>query len=96
MNEYTINKIPSDVLKDIAQKHRYLRKQLKLSQVELSQRSGVSLGSIKRFESTGKIALEALLKLVFVLGRLEDFESVLTPKDSLIHIEKLFSNKTKI
>lgn len=96
MNEYTINKIPSDVLNDIAQKHRYLRKQLKLSQVELSQRSGVSLGSIKRFESTGKIALEALLKLVFVLGRLEDFESVLTPKDSLIHIEKLFSNKTKI
>ncbi|MCH7524838.1 MAG: helix-turn-helix transcriptional regulator [Bacteroidetes bacterium] len=96
MNEYTINKIPSDVLKDIAQKHRYIRKQLKLSQVELSQRSGVSLGSIKRFESTGKIALEALLKLVFVLGRLEDFETVLKPKDSLIHIEKLFSNKTKI
>lgn len=96
MNEYTINKIPSDVLNDIAQKHRYLRKQLKLSQVDLSQRSGVSLGSIKRFESTGKIALEALLKLVFVLGRLEDFESVLTPKNSLIHIEKLFSNKTKI
>ena len=96
MNEYTINKIPSDVLKDIEQKHRYIRKQLKLSQVELSQRSGVSLGSIKRFESTGKIALEALLKLVFVLGRLEDFETVLKPKDSLIHIEKLFSNKTKI
>ena len=96
MNEYTINKIPSDVLKDIAQKHRYIRKQLKLSQAELSQRSGVSLGSIKRFESTGKIALEALLKLVFVLGRLEDFETVLKPKDSLIHIEKLFSNKTKI
>lgn len=96
MNEYTINKIPSDVLKNIAQKHRYLRKQLKLSQVELSQRSGVSLGSIKRFESTGKIALEALLKLVFVLGRLEDFEAVLKPKDSLASIEKLFSSKTKI
>lgn len=95
MNKYTITKLPFDVLKDIAQKHRNIRKQLKLSQVELSERSGVSLGSIKRFEQTGQVALESLLKLVFILGRLEEFETILKSKEDMSHIEKLFSNKTK-
>ena len=76
-------------------KHKKLRKQKGLSQNELAERSGVSLGSLKRFETKGQVSLESLLKLVFVLGRLSDFESVLKPDKDLKHIEKLFDSKKK-
>ncbi len=95
MNKYNISKSPFQVLIETASKHRYLRKSKKLSQIELADRSGVSLGSIKRFESTGKISLESFLKLLHIFGRLDEFDSVLEPKEDLKKIEKLFSNKTK-
>jgi transcriptional regulator with XRE-family HTH domain len=37
------------------------------TQEGLAKRSGVSLGSLKRFESSGHISLESLLKLALVL-----------------------------
>lgn len=76
MNPYSTSKLPSDILLELAQKHRKLRKRNNLSQSELAVRSGVTLGSIKLFESSGKVSLESLLKLVHILGRLEDFAGV--------------------
>lgn len=95
MNKYSVDKLPRDVRIEIADKHRKLRKQRGLSQTELAERSGVSLGSLKRFETKGQVSLESLLKLVFVLGRLPDFESVLKADENLTHIEKLFDSKRK-
>jgi transcriptional regulator with XRE-family HTH domain len=95
MNKYSIGKLPSDILKEVADRHRKLRKTLKLSQGELAERSGVSLGSIKRFESSGQIAFESLLKLAFILNCLEDFDKLFVIRDSSREIEKLFSAKTK-
>ena len=46
------------------------------TQTECATRSGVSLGSLKRFERTGQISLESLLKLAFVLECLGDFDGV--------------------
>jgi transcriptional regulator with XRE-family HTH domain len=40
---------------------------MKLSQVKMSEKSGVSLGSVKRFESSGEISLLALTKLAIAL-----------------------------
>jgi transcriptional regulator with XRE-family HTH domain len=80
----------------LAQKHKVLRKQAGLTQTELAKRSGVSLGSIKRFELTGQISLESLLKSVQVLNRISDFELILNLNDNLMQIDKLFSNRTKI
>jgi len=45
-------------------------------QTECATRSDVSLGSVKRFESSGQISLESLLKLAFVLECLGDFSTV--------------------
>jgi transcriptional regulator with XRE-family HTH domain len=80
------------MLKEISKRFKTRRKALKLTQKELSQKSGVSLGSIKRFEQSGQIAFEFLLKLALVLECLEDFEGVCgereeTPKniDELIY-----------
>ncbi len=95
MNKYSVNKLPSDILLETAQKHRALRKRLKLSQAQLAARSGVSYGSIKRFEQTGQISFESLLKLAHILERLRDFEPLFEPLENLEEIEKLFSNKTR-
>ena len=95
MINFTINKKPYDYLQEIALRHQALRKQAGFSQSELAKRSGVSLGSLKRFEGTGQISLESLLKLTDVLNRLNDFEAILQPLENLEAIEKLFSPKTR-
>jgi transcriptional regulator with XRE-family HTH domain len=96
MNKYGIDKNPQDYLLEIAYRHKYLRKQAGFSQMELAKRSGVSLGSLKRFEHCGQISLESLLKLMHVLNRLNDFNSVLNLDTNLLEIDKLFSEKTRI
>jgi len=90
---YSINPTPHEIGKELAMRHKALRKQLKLSQLEMAERSGVSLGSLKRFETTGQISLESLLKLAHLLDRLEDFKSVFQHKDDLGNIEALFTTK---
>ncbi len=47
-----------------------------LTQKVLSERSGVSYGSIRRFESTGKISLTSLLKISNAIGLLEEFNTL--------------------
>ncbi|MCL2248589.1 MAG: hypothetical protein FWC13_04905 [Oscillospiraceae bacterium] len=42
----------------------------------LSEMSGVSYGSIKRFEASGEISLTALLKIALVLDCADDFENL--------------------
>ena len=89
LNLFTIDKVPSDVLAELAEKTRLLRKQRKLSQQELAKRANVSLGSYKRFEHTGQIALESFLNIAFILGRLDDFDALLKPEPQKPD-EKLF------
>jgi len=93
--KFGITKNPSDILEEIALKHRSIRKEVGLSQAELAERSGVSLGSLKRFERTGQISLESLLKLAHILNRLDDFDAVLKLNENLKDIEKLLSDKTR-
>lgn len=92
---FGLNKKPSDSLQEIAKRHKVLRKQAGFSQNEMAKRSGVSLGSLKRFETTGQISFESLLLLADVLNRLDDFDAVLKPIENLKAIEKLFSDKTR-
>ena len=53
-----------------------LRKRRKLSQKALASKAGISYGSMKRFEQTGEISLESLLKIAIVLGETAAFESI--------------------
>ena len=91
MGKYSINKLPSDILKSTAQRVVEIRKELNLTQQDLVEKSGVSYGSIKRFERLGKISFESLLKITEALGRLEDFETILIPKDDQ-RLKKLFNS----
>ena len=89
MNPFSIDKNPTDILKELAQRTRTLRKEHKMSQSELAQRANVSLGSYKRFESSGHISLDSLLKIAFILGKLNDFETVFQSNKNK-DLEKLF------
>lgn len=71
---------PKSIMEEIKDKFKQKRLSLDLTQEGLSTKSGVSLGSVKRFETTGQIALESLLKLAFVLECLEDFQNIATKK----------------
>lgn len=88
---YSLEKAPPEVSKVLSERIRALRKQLRMSQEEMAERSGVSLGSLKRFENSGKISLESLLKLMHLLGRLNEFDNILLPKENPDDIKKLFS-----
>ena len=72
--KFFILKTPYEVSIKIAEKAKAARKYMKLTQQQLSDKSGVSLGSLKRFERTGEISLSSLLKIALVLDSLKEFE----------------------
>ena len=58
----------------LAQRVRNIRRRRKISQEELSRMSGVSYGSVKRFEATGKISLLSLTKLAMALDMADEMK----------------------
>jgi len=89
MGLYSVNKLPSDILKSTASNIAKIRKDLNWTQQDLAERSGVSYGSIKRFERLGKISFESLLKIAEALDRLPEFEKLLILSDNK-RLQKLF------
>jgi len=76
-------KTPIEIMQELKSKFRERRKSLGYTQNELATRSGVSLGSLKRFERSGQISLESLLKLALVLECLGDFSDVCENKEAM-------------
>jgi len=74
-------KTPIEIMQELKAKFRERRKSLGYTQNELATRSGVSLGSLKRFERSGQISLESLLKLALVLECLDEFSSLCEKKE---------------
>lgn len=68
---------------EVAQRLAARMKQLRLGRDwkrdTLAERAGISAGTVKRFEATGQIALDNLLKLALALGCLDQFEAVFAP-----------------
>jgi len=69
-------KSSAELAKDISKRAKQKRIQLNLTQQELSERSGVSFGSVKRFEQKGEISLKHLLQIAIVLRSAGEFESL--------------------
>ena len=85
---------PETVMEILRDKFKTRRLSLKLTQEGLAKRSGVSLGSIKRFENTTEISLHSLLKIALVLECLDDFTTIAEPKqDEVTSIEELLKSK---
>jgi transcriptional regulator with XRE-family HTH domain len=60
----------------LVERFKQRRKENGLTQKQLSKRSGVSYASIRRFETTGDISLNALLKISDACHCLEDFNEL--------------------
>ena len=82
MIDLIFKKTPIEINQLIARQIRFIRKEKKFSQEELSKRSGVSLGSVKRFEQTGEISLISLSKIAIVLGVSEQLETLFIQENS--------------
>ena len=81
MNNFIFyTKSPNDIAKEFVEKIKQQRKMFKISQVQLAAKSGVSLGSIKRFESKHEISLSSLIKILIALNLEKDFENLFTQK----------------
>lgn len=81
MNKFIFNpRTPNDIANEFVEKIKQQRRMLKISQVQLAAKSGVSLGSIKRFESKYEISLTSLIKILIVLNLEKDFENLFTQK----------------
>ena len=79
---------------ELASRMVQLRKRKKISQKALAAKSGVSLGSLKRFEQQGEISLQSFTKLAIALEVEGELENLFTevPFNS---IEEVINGQTK-
>ena len=71
-------KTSRDILLQIAQRIKQRRLKQNLTQAGLALRAGVSVGTIKHFEKTGKVGLDILLNIALVFGCLDEFDELLS------------------
>lgn len=88
---------PHDLMLKIAAQAKEKRLNLNLTQQSLADRSGVSLGALKKFERSGKISIESLLQIAVVLDSLNEFANLFTPKpvESYFTLDDLLKQKTR-
>ena len=76
MSRTFIWETPEEINKEIAGRVKNIRKRRKISQEELSKLSGVSFGSVKRFETSGNISLISLTKIAIALNIVDDLKNI--------------------
>ena len=76
INDFVSVPTESKTTNDLVERFKKRRKELKLSQKDLSTRSGVSYASIRRFEEAGEISLTSLIKLANAIDCLNDFDEL--------------------
>ena len=84
----------TEINNDIAQKIVRLRKRKKITQKQLAARSGVSLGSLKRFEQSGEISLQSLTKIAIALDVENELEDLFN-NVPFASIEEVINEQTK-
>lgn len=65
-----------EILEKLAKRVKNIRKRRKITQEDISNISGVSLGSVKRFETTGQISLYSLTKIAIALGCVDEIKEL--------------------
>lgn len=69
---------PEEINLVVANNVKNLRKRLGITQKQLSERTGVSYASIKRFEETGNINFVSLTKIAVELDAVDGIKSLFT------------------
>ena len=76
--EQFIWETPEELDQKLAQRVRKIRKRRSNTQEKLASISGVSYGSIKRFETTGQISLLSLTKIAIALDLADELRNIFT------------------
>ena len=84
----TIKSVMTDLVNRIVMR----RKESKISQTKLSELSGVSFASIRRFEKIGEISLTSLIKIANALGYIEDFD-LLFKNEKIVNLKDYDNDK---
>ncbi len=89
---------PKEVQQKVSQRLKSARLSADLTQQGLATRSGVSLGSLKRFERDGEISLKSLVRLAFALRMEDEIGALFQPKsgtslDSLLKRSKVLQRQ---
>ena len=89
---------PKSIAREIAQNMKQRRLEADLSQQALAKRSGVSLGTLKRFEIQSEISLKHLLMVAVALGATDEFHRLFSQRqyqsiDELINVKEAKTRK---
>lgn len=85
---------PSEIAKSMAERMKARRLELNLTRIGLAAKSGISFGSLKRFEDKFEISLSNLILLAIALNATEDFEA-LFGKVQYQTMDELLNHKTQ-
>ena len=90
MEIYTILS-PSEVTEDLANRLKRRRLARNLTQVGLATRSGVPLGTLKKFEQSGAISLVSFVRLLVALDEQHGLERLLEANEQDATLDELVS-----
>lgn len=81
---------PRELSTDLAERVRRLRLDRNWTRDTLAERAGVSVSSLRRFETTGNASLELVLKVAHALDRLHEVNGLFQPSRfrSLAELER--------
>ena len=91
MSVLTNLKSHKDIRLNLAKRFQQHRVNQNMTQEELAERSGVSLGSLRRFESQGEISLKHLVNVAITLRLAADFDDLFKVNPTI----DLFSKQNK-
>ena len=84
---------PTEILTQLAQRCRTQRLERRLTQQGLADRSGVALGTLKRFERSGHASLETVVKLAIALDCIGPFDALFAPS-AIRSLDEVLEQKT--
>ena len=73
---------PGDISRGLAERARRRRLDENLTQPGLAARAGVTAASLRRFERTGAVSVENLIRIALALGAADEFSRLFPPRET--------------
>jgi transcriptional regulator with XRE-family HTH domain len=74
------DRTPAEIAKALASRVKSRRLEMNLTQEGMCRRSGVNLSSYRRFERTGLVSLESLIRIALAIGQDSGFDQLFSQR----------------
>ena len=91
---FNLQKLPGDVLVEVARREKAMRKKRGFSQEQLARKARLSLGSLRRFEQTGQVAFGSLVSIMFALDCEDELDGLFS-KPAYASIQEVIADARK-